>query len=244
MRGWMAIYYREILILKQRFFRQLASMSVMPLLYIVAFGYGVGEKVTVDGVSYMMFMVPGLLAMNSMVQGFSIAAEINIARFYWRVFEEFQAAPISHVAYVTGEVLFGITKALMGAGVIIILSWFFGVRFSYNVYFWLALFLNAFLFASIAVSLAMLVKSHADQALLVNFIITPMGFLGGTFFPLERMPHILREVLDYLPITHAAKAIRQALFNQPPAFDSYAVLLVLGVVFFIAAVFCVDRAKE
>jgi hypothetical protein len=78
----MAIYYREILILKQRFFRQLASMSVMPLLYMVAFGYGVGEKVTVDGVNYMSFMIPGLLAMNSMVQGFSIAAEINIARFY------------------------------------------------------------------------------------------------------------------------------------------------------------------
>jgi len=243
-KGWMAIYYREILILKQRFFRQLASMSVMPLLYMVAFGYGVGEKVTVDGVNYMSFMIPGLLAMNSMVQGFSIAAEINIARFYWRVFEEFQSAPIRHVAYVMGEVLFGITRAVMGAGVIIILSWFFGISFSYNGYFWLALVLNAFLFASIAVCLAMLVKSHADQALLVNFVITPMGFLGGTFFPLERMPFILREVLAYLPITHAAKAIRQALFNQPPPIVSYLVLLILGIVFFMAAIWCVDRAKE
>jgi hypothetical protein len=102
-RGWTAIYYREILILKQRLFRQLASMSVMPLLYLIAFGYGVGEKVTVDGVTYMNFMIPGLLAMNSMVQGFSIAAEINIARFYWRVFEEFQSAPVHQLAYVWGK---------------------------------------------------------------------------------------------------------------------------------------------
>lgn len=244
MRGWTAIYYREILILKQRLFRQLASMSVMPLLYLIAFGYGVGEKVTVDGVTYMNFMIPGLLAMNSMVQGFSIAAEINIARFYWRVFEEFQSAPVHQLAYVWGEVLFGITKAIIGALIIILLSWIFGVRFSYNIYFWCALLLNAFLFASLAVCLAMLVKSHADQALLVNFVITPMGFLGGTFFPLERMPFVIREVLSYLPITHAAKAMRLALFNQPPAMASFCVLLGLGVIFFIAAVWCVDRAKE
>ncbi|MCX7822526.1 MAG: ABC transporter permease [Syntrophobacterales bacterium] len=244
MKGWTAIYYREILILRKRFFRQLASMSVMPLLYMIAFGYGIGESVTVDGVTYMNFMIPGLLAMNSMVQGFGIAAEINIARFYWRVFEEFQAAPIRHIAYVTGEVLFGITRAVMGALIIIILSWLFGVRFSYNGYFWLALILNAFLFASLAVCLAMVVKSHADQALLVNFVITPMGFLGGTFFPLERMPLIIKEVLSYLPITHAAIAIRQALFGYGPALFSYGVLLVLGIICFVIAVWCVDRARE
>lgn len=244
MKGWFAVYYREILILKQRFLRQLASMSIMPFLYIIAFGYGIGEKVVIDGVTYMNFMIPGLLAMNSMVQGFSIAAEINIARFYWRVFEEFQAAPIRHIAYVTGEVLFGVTRAFMGALIIIVLSWLFGIRFSYNGYFWIALMLNAFLFASLAVCLAMVVKSHADQALLVNFVITPMGFLGGTFFPLDRMPFIVRELLSYLPITHTAKAMRQALLEKEPAFFSYGVLLILGVVFFIVAVWCVDKAKE
>lgn len=244
MKGWVAVYYREILILKQRLLRQLASMSIMPFLYIIAFGYGIGEKVVIDGVTYMNFMIPGLLAMNSMVQGFSIAAEINIARFYWRVFEEFQAAPIRHIAYVTGEVLFGVTRALMGALIIIVLSWLFGIRFSYNGYFWIALVLNAFLFASLAVCLAMVVKSHADQALLVNFVITPMGFLGGTFFPLDRMPFIVRELLSYLPITHTAKAMRQALLEKEPAFFSYGVLLILGIIFFIIAIWCVDKARE
>ncbi len=244
MKGWSAVYYREILILRQRFFRQLASMSVMPLLYMVAFGYGIGETVVFEGMSYMSFMIPGLLAMNSMIQGFNIASEINIARFYWRVFEEFQSAPIRNVAYVTGEVLFGITRAFMGAGVIIVLGYLFGISFSYPPSFWLALVLNAFLFASLAVCLAMVVKSHADQALLVNFVITPMGFLGGTFFPLDRMPSVVQTVLSYLPITHAAKAMRDSLFGR--SFDPfpYLVLVVLGGVFFIVALFAVNRAKE
>ncbi len=244
MRGWLAVYYREILILKTKIFRQLASMSVMPFLYIVAFGYGLGNNVTIEGVPYLAFLIPGLAAMSSMVQGFNIASEINIARFYWRVFEEFQVAPIRSVAYVTGEVLFGVTKAIMGVCIITGMAWLFGTRLSYNFYFWLAMVLNAFLFASLAVSLAMLVKSHADQAMLVNFVITPMGFLGGTFFPVEKMPHWVQIILRYLPITHAAKAMRSAALGKPLDFQPFAVLAVMGSVLFIWALFCVGKARD
>ncbi len=244
MRGWTAVYYREILILKTKIFRQLASMSVMPLLYIVAFGYGLGNDVTVHGVPYLAFLIPGLAAMSSMIQGFNIASEINIARFYWRVFEEFQVAPIHSIAYVTGEVLFGITKALMGVSIITGMAWLFGTRLSYNFYFWTAMILNAFLFASLAVSLAMLVKSHADQALLVNFVITPMGFLGGTFFPVEKMPHWVQIILKYLPITHAAKAMRAAALGKQPDMQPYIVLSSIGLVLFLCALFCVGKARD
>lgn len=244
MRGWTAIYYREILILRKRLVRQLASMSIMPLLYIVAFGYGLGRDVTVQDVPYMAFLIPGLAAMSSMIQGFNIASEINITRFYWRVFEEFQVAPIRSIAYVTAEVLFGITRAFMGVGIITGLGWIFGIRLSYNLYFWGAMFLNALLFASLAVALAMLVRSHADQALLVNFVITPMGFLGGTFFPVERMPLWVQNALYYLPITHAARAMRDAAMGRIPNIESYAILAVMGTGCFISALICVGRAKE
>ncbi len=113
MRGMLAIYQRELLILRKRFFRQLASMSVSPLLYLVAFGLGMGRELDSEGHSYLEFLIPGLVAMNSMMQAFAIASEINIARFYWHIFEEFQAAPIRNISYVTGEVLAGITRALL-----------------------------------------------------------------------------------------------------------------------------------
>jgi len=82
MRGMLAIYQRELLILRKKFFRQLASMSVSPLLYLFAFGFGMGRGVRVGGHSYLEFLIPGLVAMNSMIQAFAIASEINIARFY------------------------------------------------------------------------------------------------------------------------------------------------------------------
>jgi len=181
MRAMLAIYQREILILRKRFFRQLASMSVSPLLYLIAFGMGMGRDVRVDGHSYLQFLIPGLVAMNCMIQAFAIAGEINIARFYWHIFEEFQAAPIRNISYVSGEVLAGITRALFSVLLILLIAALSGVVLSYNFYFWLAVALNSFVFASLAVGLAMLVKSHSDQALLTNFFITPMAFFGRNF---------------------------------------------------------------
>lgn len=244
MNGMLAIYYRELLIMRKRFFRQIASMSVSPLLYLVAFGLGMGRDVRVEGHSYLEFLIPGLVAMSSMVQAFAIASEINIARFYWHIFEEFQAAPIRNIAYVTGEVLAGITRALLSVAIILLIALLSGIVLSYNFYFWLAVVLNSFVFAALAVGLAMLVKSHSDQALLTNFFITPMAFLGGTFFPVDRMPAWAQHILYFLPLTHAAKAIRAASFGQSPDPASYLLLALLGAVLFVLAFHWVNRARE
>ncbi len=244
MRGMLAIYYRELLILRKRFFRQIASMSVSPILYLIAFGLGMGREVRVGDRSYLEFLIPGLVAMSSMVQAFAIASEINIARFYWHIFEEFQAAPLRNISYVTGEVLAGVTRALLSTVIILLIALFSGVGLSYNFQFWLAVVLNSFVFASLAVGLAMLVKSHSDQALLSNFFITPMAFLGGTFFPVDRMPHWAQTILYFLPLTHASRAIRAAAFDQPADPYSYLLLAGLGVVLFVLAFHWVNRARE
>lgn len=243
-KGWDAIYFRELLILKRRLTRMLASMSVSPLLYLVAFGYAMGGQVQIDGHTYMEFLIPGLVAMSSMTQSFGIASEINISRFYWHIFEEFQAAPISNMAYVTGEVMAGMTRALIAVSVILILGLLFGVFLSYNLLFWLAIILNSFVFASVAVAVAMLVKSHADQAMVTNFIITPMAFLGGTFFPVDRLPEWSQKLLYFLPLTHASKSIRSAAFGQDPQIVSFIILFVVGCICFFTAFMCVNRAKD
>jgi ABC-2 type transport system permease protein len=243
-RGFCAVYLRELLILKRRIFRQILSWSVMPILYLVAFGYAMGRHMQVGDHSYLEFLIPGLIAMSAMTQSYAIAGEINIARFYWHIFEEFQVAPISNFSYVAGEVLAGVTRALLAVGVIVGLGILFGVVLSYNIYFFLAIILNSFVFASLAVAVAMLVKSHADQALLTNFVITPMAFLGGTFFPLDHLPKWAQQVLYFVPLTHAAEAIRSASFGQTPKLLNFLVLAGIGSLFFIAAILCVNHARD
>jgi ABC-type multidrug transport system permease subunit len=244
-RGWTAVYLRELLILKRRLVKLLPAWSVTPLLYLIAFGYAVGQHVSLGEYSYLEFLLPGLVAMTSMTQAFSISSEINIARFYWHIFDEFQAAPISNLAYVFGETVAGMTRALLSALVILVLGLPFGVCLSYwNPLFWVALLLNSFVFASLAVGFAMHVKSHADQMLLTNFIITPMAFLGGTFFPLTHLPAWGQVLLEFLPLTHAASAIRAAAFLEPAQLMDYLVLIIAGVLCFLFALFSVNKAKN
>jgi Nod factor-specific ABC transporter NodJ protein len=244
MSGFLAIYLREMIILKRKFLRLLSSMAISPLLYLLAFGYGMGDTIQIADRSYIEFLIPGLIAMTSMTQAFSIAMEINVSRFYFQIFEEFQAAPVSNIAYVSGEILAGITRAFLSVSIIIVLGYFFGVRVSITPLLLLGVFLNAFVFASLAVALAMLVKSHADQSLLNSFIITPMAFLGGTFFPVNKMPDVVQVLLSFLPLTHASKIIRAEAFNETPDYTSYMILFIIGVVFFYISHLCVDRAKD
>ena len=106
LRGMTAVYLREMLILRRRIPKQFASWLVSPLLYLVAFHYAMSDTL-VGSRPYADFLLPGLVAMSSMTQSWAIASDINISRFYWHTFDEFQTAPLHAVAYATGEVLAG-----------------------------------------------------------------------------------------------------------------------------------------
>lgn len=184
-----------MLILRRRMPKQLASWLVSPLLYFTAFTCAMGG-VTVNGLPYIDFLVPGLVAMASMTQAWAIAVDINIARFYWHMLDEFMTCPLSASGYVAGETAAGIVRAMGASVIIMIIGTLAGVHVNLLAPgLWLALVLNAWFFSGLAIMMAMLVKSHADQALLSNFVITPMAFLGGTFFPLERLPEWARHLL-------------------------------------------------
>ncbi len=243
-KGFFAVYIRELLIMRSKGIKMFISMAIAPALYIIAFGYGIGKNVFIHGVPYIQFLLPGIIAMNSMTQAFNISSEINITRFYWKVFEEFQASPLSDLTYVCAEVLTGITKVLISVFLIIILGLLAGVKLYYGFFFWLGIVLNAYIFSSIAVYAAMNVKSHADQAMLSNFIIFPMAFLGGTLFPLKNLPEWAQVILKYLPISIASKEIRGVALMKQPHLISYCYLFIIGAIFMFLAYVSVKKARD
>jgi ABC-type multidrug transport system permease subunit len=243
MNAFLAVYYREMLLLWRKFPKHVASLAVSPFLFILAFGYGLGD-LEVGGTGYLSFLVPGLMAMGSMTQAFAMASEINISRFYWKIFEEIQAAPVSPLAYVLGEALAGVSRGLLATAIVLALALPFGVQIQVGPALLAAVILNSFLFACVAVVSAMLVSSHGDQALITSFVITPMAFLGGTFFPMDRMPEAVQAVLAFLPLTHAARIIRAAALGQPVDPFSFLILAVLGLAALGLAIWCVRRATD
>jgi len=244
MRGFMGIFSREVMIIKRRFLKLLISFSVTPLLYLIAFGWGLGHKMTMEGVPYITFLLPGLIAMSSMSRSFAISSEINIARFYWRIFEEFQAAPVSNLAIASGEVLGGIFRGFFASFIIIVFAFLFQVKIHLNPGFFLAVLGNTFTFSSLALITSMLVRSHADQSMLNNFIITPMAFLCGTVFSLKTLPAWASGLIRLLPLSPATKAIRATALGHPIPWIATGSVFIYGLIFFILGVAAIGGARE
>jgi len=242
--GVRAVLYRDLRIYRRRWLKHLASYSVSPLLFLVAFGWGMGRGVKVDGGGYLAFMVPGLAALSSMSQSYGTATEINIARFYWRIFEEFQSAPIAAWEIALGEILYGMFRGLASASVVFLIAVPFGASVTLSFQLLAVFCLHVFVFASAAVVAAMVVKSHADQGHINTFFIVPMSFLCGTFFPLERLPAWAVAAIKCLPLTHSTAAVRAAARGAAIPLDSVAILLVFAAVFFSLAVWSVGFARE
>ncbi|MCL2150601.1 MAG: ABC transporter permease [Coriobacteriia bacterium] len=102
--------------------------------------------------------------------------------------------------------------------------------------------LNCYVFATIGFIIGLLVDSHADMAKITNFVITPMSFLCGTFFPLERFPAVLRIAFQLLPLTQAVQGMRAGFTGLESWLVPLVLLAYLVVLMPVAVIIC-NRAE-
>lgn len=244
MRQVMAIILRELLIFKRKSWRYAFSYSISPLLYLITFGWAAMGRLSVKGVDYMTFMLPGLVAMSSMMNSFAMSSEINISRFYWRTFDEIRSAPVSDLAYAAGEVLSGMFRGCIAAGIVIVLGLLFHVRIHLSAALAGSIALTTFVFASLAICAAMLARTHADQGMLSSFIITPMAFLCGTFFPIDLYPKWVGILVRVLPLTPATAMIRTTAEGKAFPTWAFAYLGISAAICFSLAVLVVRQTRR
>ncbi|MEI8631065.1 ABC transporter permease [Vibrio sp. PP-XX7] len=200
------------------------------------------EESHVDGMDYLTFLLPGLLAMSSMNYSYNIATEINVSRFYLKIFEEYLLAPNQRWQIVVGEVLYGMTKGMIPVFVVIIYSFICGISLHFSWLFVLALFCHLMAFALIGFIVALKMKHHRDQATMNSFIMTPMMFLSGTFFPVDHMPVFIQAIARLSPLTYSADLIRSSLLaTQPFSLTSLGILVLLNLVLMVMANHTVQR---
>ena len=211
MAGLKAVLWREYLFFRRRWWTITTSSMVAPLLYMVAFGWGLGKAVSLEGVAYLDFIVPGVVALSTMNVSFNaVATPLSIARLYDRTFEEYMVAPITVYSYTTAKILAGAARGLYASAIIICLALLFGARFNVNLRFLSLLLLNCLVFSSLGYLAALKVKSHPDMTRFNNFLITPMIFVCGTFFSVDRVPFPMAWVIKLLPLTPASQGLRAA----------------------------------
>jgi ABC-type multidrug transport system permease subunit len=222
---FVALLWKDWLVFKSRIVSITLGSVIGPLLYLIAFGWGIGGVLRIGGMSYGAFVVPGIIAMNSMINSFNfIANDINLSRIYTKTFEALMISPTPMAVFTAARVSAGALRGLYSALLILGISFLFQNDLRPDWYFFLVLVLNCAVFAAIGFIAGLLIDSHGDMAKISNFVITPMSFLCGTFFPLEKLPAFLRGILSVLPLTQTVRGLRGGL----SAGGSWVVPLVLG----------------
>ena len=199
--GWYPIFLREMLLFRRKLLKlsYLFSAMIVPIIYLVTFGLGLGRTVQLHGTDYLSYLIPGLVVMSSMNNSYTwVASALSLNRLYFKTFQVFVQAPISPSSIMIGEVLAGMVKGLFASLLLIVTSFLMPSSPAINAIFVGTLFLNCFLFASLGVIIGMTAKSHEDTSTYNNFFILPMAFFSGTFFPVNRMPELLRVVINRL----------------------------------------------
>lgn len=238
MKFW-AVLWKEWVIFKKKFISTSIGMIVGPLLYLIAFGWGLGDSVRMNGVSYIVFVIPGLVAMNSMTNSYSpVANDINISRIYGQTFDATMTAPIHMGVYTIARIIAGAVRGLYGAALIILLSFLFRTGLRVDGSFLLVLLMNCLVFSAIGFITGIVINSHTDMAKISNFVITPMSFLCGTFFPLERFPALVRPVVNLLPLSITVNGLRGEFYGGTVWAGAAMMLLYFVLLVFAAVRLC------
>ncbi len=239
-----AILWQEYIIFKRKFWSITTGSMIGPALYLIAFGWGLGSGVRVGGVNYISFILPGIIAMSGMTVSFStLANNINIARIYDKTFEEFMTAPVNMLVFAVGKIIAGALRGIYSALLVILLSLVFHTGLRINPYFILIVVLNCLVFSAMGFTAGIVIDSHADMGKFTNFIITPMSFLCGTFFPLDRMPPVLREFIWLLPLTHTSLGLRSRAEDALNMLSHPLVLLLYFAVLLLAGIKLCKKAE-
>ena len=244
---WYPVFLREMLLFKRKLFRlgYLFSSLFVPFLYLFAFGLGLGKSVRVSGGTYLEYLLPGLVAMTSMVNSYNwIATSINLGRLYFKTFQVLIQAPVSPSSIMLGEILSGMVRGLFASSMIIIAGFIVGKGSAMVSYlFLIALLLNCFLFASLGVVVGMITKSHEETSVYSNFFILPMAFFSGTFFPIERIPMFLKWIILILPLTHTNILMRKERIDLQ-CLVSMATMIGYSIILFFYGLHLIKRYSE
>lgn len=229
------VFWRDWIVLQRRIGRYILSRMITPVLYLVAFGWGLGKSVNIGQGNYLDFIVPGIMALNSMNISFNaVGTPLNMSRLYNKTLEEYLTAPITASAFVCGRILSGVLRGLISSAVIIILSYLFGAKLLINGWFILVLGLNCALFSALAIIAAMTMNSHEEMANFNTYFLLPMSFLCATFFLPEKLPLIAKWLIEALPLTHASYALRAIGMNGD--FPLLSVVILTGYLVLFAAI--------
>lgn len=239
-----SVAWADIRFLRHTILNVLLTSLMSPLLYLLAFGYGLGRGQVVDGVPYIAFIIPGIIALSALSSSFtSTSTRMNVQRLYYRNLDELVLCPLRVSSIVMGKAVMGMLRSILSCAIIFVLGMFITDGLRFNIEFVITLLLTCLAFSLLGETAAFLAKSHQSLAAFNTLVILPMTFLCGTFFSVSSMPEWLQVILYALPLTYSSALMRESMLGWDFSWLYLVVLIALTVILFVLNMYLIKSKR-
>jgi lipooligosaccharide transport system permease protein len=221
---WWPVFLRNLLVWRKLALPSLIGNIAEPLMWLVAFGYGMGAlvgQVDVGGraVPYILFLASGSICMSAMNAASFEALYSAFSRMHvQKTWDGIMNAPIALDDVVLAEMLWAGFKSLVSVTAILCVMLVLGISHSPRLLVaWPILLFAGIAFSCIALVFNALARGYDFFTYYFTLFLTPMMFLSGVFFPRTQLPEPLRLVSDWLPLTNAVELVRPLFMDEWPA---------------------------
>ena len=210
-----AIYLFELARTWRTLLQSIASPVISTSLYFIVFGSAIGSRMAeIDGISYGAFIVPGLLMLSLLTESISNASfGIYMPKFTGTIYE-LLSAPISPVEILIGYVGAAATKSII-LGVIILATARLFVDFEIDHPLWVAAFLviTSVTFSLFGFIIGVWADGFERLQIVPMLIITPLTFLGGSFYSIDMLPPVWQQITLFNPVVYLVNGFRWSFYG-------------------------------
>jgi ABC-2 type transport system permease protein len=215
LRAIWAIYYFEMARTARTLMQSIASPVLSTSLYFIVFGGAIGSRIPeIEGVSYGAFIVPGLIMLTLLTQSTSNASfGIYFPKFIGTIYE-ILSAPVSYLEVVVGYVGAAASKSIiLGVIILITASFFVDVRIEHPLVMVLFLVLTSVTFSLLGFIIGIWAKGFEQLQIVPLLIITPLAFLGGTFYSIDMLPPFWQTATLFNPVVYLVSGFRWSFYS-------------------------------
>ena len=210
-----AIYIFEMSRTYRTVLQSILAPVISTILYFVVFGSAIGGKIqSIDGIEYGSFIVPGLIMLTVLMQSITNSSFAIYFPKYIGTINEFLSAPISTTEILIGFISAAVTKSFtIGLIILATAHLFVSLNISHPFFMLLFLLLTCITFCLFGFIIGLWAKSFEQLNLVPMLIITPLVFLGGSFYSISMLPEIWQKISMFNPVLYIISGFRWTFFG-------------------------------
>lgn len=213
--AYMTIVRKEFLRLFRVWIQTLLPPVVTTVLYFLVFGKFIGTQVaSINGMTYMEFIIPGVIMISVITQSFMHSAFGYYMSKFQRSIEEILVSPTPYWVMILGYVTGGVLRGLVTGALLLLVSLFFTTIMIHNVFHVVAFaVLTSIVFSLAGLINAIFAKDFDSISIFPTFILTPLTYLAGTFYSLSMLPQVWRDLSLWNPLLYMINGFRYGLIG-------------------------------